>query len=411
MIGFSTPLKDAFIERLSKNSQYENVLENFNQENNNLSKNNQFYIPNVSFSSNYSTSNGSQTYINGFEFNVNFFEINGITLGINFPFVINMGTENIIEADNINLLLSLNDLFEDNAAEDYLIEASYLDALHSLNTKKFALLKELLEDIVNYHFYYREKLLSEEYLNLLINEKESEVDEEEMTTITNQILETRIQILNYEKNILNLQLENYFDDLYQEALSFLEEIINLQKEINYESRLDLIAQDLRKNAELLINRFWYEPYLPDFSVLFGIDDFKDFSWNIGFQFSFDIFNKDIKQEVENRKSNYEKLKYEELKNNLYISYRSDLIDIESTEISVQIAEISMEESQINYEKTNTLFDSGFLSQIDFEKEQINYNMNLLTLQKEKENYFLEMFDLLQYTNIILNIENVINLDL
>ena len=289
----------------------------------------------------------------------------------------------MIEADNVNLKLSMDDIFSDEKSSNLNIEADFLDSTFNLIKAKFDIFTELLNDISSYHYYLKNKEVAENNLNLLQIEMESENDEESINEIKGEILEQKKQILEYNKQIISIGFDGYCEDLYDEFQILIKEIVeNGEPKVDLDGRLDIRAQKLRTEAEELINETWYKPYLPEISVNFGINNFEDLSWNFGFQFLFDIFNRDISLEVEERKSNYEALKLNELAKDNENTYRVDLMELETSEISVEIAEISLKEYEEEMEKSKKLLDSGFINDIDYEIAVNNYEKSLLDYQEK-----------------------------
>ena len=402
---FASNLETLFFEVLNNDSSYTKSIENYNKALDNYEKISQFYIPDISFGLDYETTSSSITNgDNGFDFDINFLEFYGVTMGINIPFVISQENENAIEADNINLKLSVNDIFSDEKADNLKIEASYLESYFSLIKAEYEVLSDLFKNISNYHYYNDCKKIAEENLELLQLELESEIDEDTIDDLKKQILEQRKQILEYEQQLISINLNEYSDELYLEVVELIEEINEYEIKINLEERLDIIAQKLRVEAEKLINQTWYKPYLPEFSVNFGVNDFTDFSWNVGFQFSFDIFNRDSSLEAEERKSNYESLKLSELIQENKNSYSFDLLAIESSEISLEISELSLEVLWEEMDKNEKLFDSGFINCIEYEISENEYKEGLLDYQKSIESLYLTKMDLFLYSNLISEID-------
>lgn len=405
LLGFASNLETLFFGVLNEDSSYTKSLESYNEVLDNYEKINQFYIPDISFGLDYETSSSSITNgDNGFDFDIDFLEVYGVTMGINIPFVINQESENVIEADNINLKLSVNDVFSDEKADNLKIEASYLDSYFSLIKAEYEVFSDLLESVSNYHYYNECKKIAERNLELLQLELESEIDEDTIDDLKKQILEQRKQILEYDQQLISINLNEYSDELYLEVVELIEEINEYEIEIDLEERLDVVAQELRVEAEKLINQTWYKPYLPEFSVNFGVNDFTDFSWNVGFQFSFDIFNRDSSLEAEERKSNYESLKLAELIQENKNSYSIDLLAIESSEISLEISELSLEELKEEMNKNKKLFDSGFINSVDYEISENDYKKGLLEYQKSIESLYIKKMDLYLYSNLILEID-------
>ncbi len=402
---FASNLETLFFEVLNNDSSYTKSIENYNKALDNYEKISQFYIPDISFGLDYETTSSSITNgDSGFDFDIDFVEFYGVTMGINIPFVISQENENAIEADNINLKLSVNDIFSDEKADNLKIEASYLESYFSLIKAEYEVLSDLFKNISNYHYYNDCKKIAEENLELLQLELESEIDEDTIDDLKKQILEQRKQILEYEQQLISINLNEYSDELYLEVVELIEEINEYEIKINLEERLDIIAQKLRVEAEKLINQTWYKPYLPEFSVNFGVNDFTDFSWNVGFQFSFDIFNKDTSLEAEERKTNYETLKLAELIQENQNSYNVDLLAIESSEISLEISELSLEVLWEEMDKNEKLFDSGFINCIEYEISENEYKEGLLDYQKSIESLYLTKMDLFLYSNLISEID-------
>jgi hypothetical protein len=398
---FGSTMEQLYMYRLNNSSSYTKSLENFDKALKDYSEINQFFIPDVSFGLDYSTSSASETSSKKFDFDINFLEVYGITLGINIPFVINQKPENMIEADNVNLKLSMDDIFSDEKSSNLNIEADFLDSTFNLIKAKFDIFTELLNDISSYHYYLKNKEVAENNLNLLQIEMESENDEESINEIKGEILEQKKQILEYNKQIISIGFDGYCEDLYDEFQILIKEIVeNGEPKVDLDGRLDIRAQKLRTEAEELINETWYKPYLPEISVNFGINNFEDLSWNFGFQFLFDIFNRDISLEVEERKSNYEALKLNELAKDNENTYRVDLMELETSEISVEIAEISLKEYEEEMEKSKKLLDSGFINDIDYEIAVNNYEKSLLDYQREVESLYLVKLNLYIYSNTI-----------
>ncbi|MDK2950890.1 MAG: hypothetical protein PWQ77_555 [Kosmotogales bacterium] len=398
---FGSTMEQLYMHRLNNSSDYTKSLENFDKALKDYSEISQFFIPDVSFGLDYSTSSASETNSKKFDFDINFLEIYGITLGINIPFVINQKSENMIEMDNVNLKLSLNDIFSDEKSNNLNIEAVFLDSTFNLIKVKFDIFTELLNDISSYHYYSKNKEIAENNLNLLQIEMESENNEESINEIKSEILEQKKQILEYNKQIISIGFDDYYENLYNEFQVLIKEIAeNGEPKVDLDERLDIRAQKLRVEAEELINETWYKPYLPEISVNFGINDFEDLSWNFGFQFLFDIFNREVSLEVEERKSNYEALKLNELVNGNENTYKVDLMELETSEISVEIAEISLKEYEEEMEKSKKLLDSGFINDIDYEIAVNNYEKSLLDYQREIENLYLAKLNLYIYSNTI-----------
>ena len=89
---FGSTMEQLYIDRLNNSSSYTKSLENFDKALKDYSEINQFFIPDVSFGLDYSTSSASETSSKKFDFDINFLEVYGITLGINIPFVIKSKT-------------------------------------------------------------------------------------------------------------------------------------------------------------------------------------------------------------------------------------------------------------------------------------------------------------------------------
>ncbi len=398
---FGATIEQLYIDRLNNSSDYAKSLESFSEALNDYSEISQFFIPDISFGFDYATSSASDSDSKKFDFDINFLEIYGITLGINIPFVIDQESENIIEADNVNLKLSMDDIFSDERSDNMKIEADFLDSTFNLINAKFDAFTNLLDDISSYHYYIKNKEIAENSLNLLQIEMEAEHNEELIDEIKSEILEQKKQILEYNKQIISIDLDDYNEDLYNEFQMLVKKIIeNDEPEADLDQRLDVKAQKLRVEAEELINETWYKPYLPEVSINFGINDFEDLSWNFGFQFSFDIFNKDVGLEVEERKSNYEALKLNELVDDNESTYEVDLMELETSEISVEIAEISLKEYEEEIEKNKKLLDSGYINNIDYEIVVNDYEKSLLNYQREVESLYLAKLNLYIYSNTI-----------
>ena len=308
-----------------------------------------------------------------------FLDIAGFKAGITLPVTFSVDDGEI--SSDLSFDISKGDLFSEDKVELLETKADYYDSVQNLKDIEAGIFISTVQDILDCYAQSQQRELYLRELAVIQNKYDGEKDEDTRRNLKRELLTKQKQIINIENTISGYDGLEVDEGLYLETLSMVEKLLETDyQSVDYKSRYDMVAQELRVEAEKIKAGHWYYPYLPELGVNFSIDDLEDFSWSLAFSFNFQVLdNGERELEAEARKTGVQEMKYDESLANFEDSIDKHSKDMDTTELDLELAELDLEDKRADLEKEKKLYDLGFSSQEDLALAEIDVSKAELDL--------------------------------
>lgn len=360
----------------------------------------------------------------GFSLDTAFVEVFGTNIGLSFPFKIyfkgdksgfyapwstiqyKTPTEQTVEEklyEQIAIVAS-RDLKKVDKADKLNTEAKYYSALSSYYFAQANVFITTVEDIFNR--YYNEKMIeiSQREIEILNNMYETATEEKVKEEIEKQILTAQKVFEGLKASNVSLEYFEFTEDLYNETRNLVDNIISQNSSVskNTGERLDLKALKLSKEASDIQKKFWFLPYVPFSTLTFSVQPFNDFNWNVRIGFEMTIFDKgERKLAADTMKSELASLTYDESTKKIEELIRGLETNKKTLYYDINIAQINLKNAIEDYERSQDLYEKGFITQNDLTLSEITLQRSKLTLEKTENNLKVNELRLMQqyYVNL------------
>ncbi|WGS65221.1 TolC family protein [Marinitoga aeolica] len=383
-------------------SQYLNILNNFNQ-----SKENYFlkdtFLPSIMISNanvNYSKSDSSESssLIIPLRINAKIFDFN-VSLNGNFS---NQLWDDW--RDTYSLTIS-KEIFSETDEELLNAKINLLKSQWNLlNTKNQLFLEYLNKGFNNYYYNelynIQEKLFEyqkQDYKNDKSKYESGLISNIEFLNSKKFYLNSQIALLNAKKNY-----EEYKD--YNIDYKITELTIPSSSEIY--NRSDVIAEQLEIELNKIQNNRIYRLYLPDITTGITFDynypirsDEKKLTTSLFLNFNYNLYDKGYREfQAKQKEDNYylSKRSYEEKIKNLIDQYDNMLKTLNTLTLTLQTKELDMEIKKLNYDIYKEKYQKKLISEKDLDEKYLEYKQSKLDLEKAKFDIFVQKLNIYSF---------------
>ncbi len=368
-------------------------------------------IPNVSLGLSRSkpvriTEEGIQSF--DFAVDLSFLEFYGFTMGIQLPFSVDVDDQWKISEGVVGVTIANRNLFNDYPADEKEALAGYFDAIFSLTQARFQVFQETVRQVFQRDYLERMLFIAQQKLTLYEQQRDTEPDWAKRLEHERRVLNQKKTVLSYEQQITALPWMDNPPLLAREAEELVGKMVEDMPVVALlDGRLDIVAQNLRVEAEQFRQNTWYYPLIPNLGVTLQIKPFDSFAWSLQVEASVDLYNPDRNLEAYNRSTSTQALRLKEQQIRVQNGYAKEQSDIQRTLIDMQIMEYDLPIKQRDFEKSKELWNQGLINRWEWETAQLDFQSFLLELDQVRRTLLLEQLDLFPYHGTDSDIEILI----
>ena len=386
-----------------EDTQYLNMLYNFNQ-----TKENYFlkdtFLPSIVISNgryNYSKSDSSESSSLAVPISINA-KIFDFDLSINSNFTNQLWDD---WRDAYSLTISKK-IFSENDEELLNARINLLKSQWNfLNTKNQLFINYLNKGFNNYYYsglYTIQEQLFEyqkqDYENNKLKYEKGLISNVEFLNGKKAYLNSQISLLNSKKNYEEYKeynIGNY--EIVELTIPSSNEIYN---------RPDVIAEQLEVELKKIQNDRTYRFYLPDITTGVTFDynyplqsDEKELTTSIFINFNYNLYDKGYREfQVKQIEDNYiiAKKDYDNKIKDLLDQYENMVKTLDNLELSLQTKELDFEIKEINYDIYKEKYENNLVAKDELEKKYLEYKQSKLELEKAKFDIFVQKLNIYSF---------------